>query len=274
MGFFDKLKKKNAPSENDTKPKQQGDNFVGFALLSDNSWDKAQLIFDLKEEWGLDASENGEAKEDSLVFSVGTMMASIALMPTPVPHGEAELNAANNYMWPEAVETTKSHQAHLMVIVLGGFGPEQDILQKGELFVKLLHCCCKQKNILGIYSSGTVFEPNFYTAGADVMKNGSLPVLNWIWFGLYRREGGMCCYTYGMKQFGKDEMEVLDADAQPSDLRNFLLNLVLYVLQGDVVLKNGETIGFSADDIHSITRSEGVSLPETTLKISYAKQNP
>ena len=90
-------------------------NFAGFALLSDNSWDKAQLIFDLREEWGLDASENGDAKEDSLVFSVGTMMASIALMPTPVPHGAAELNAANNYMWPEAVETTKSHQAHLMV---------------------------------------------------------------------------------------------------------------------------------------------------------------
>lgn len=138
MGLFGKLKKKSASSENNREPDKQGDNFAGFALLSDNSWDKAQLIFDLREEWGLDASENGDAKEDSLVFSVGTMMASIALMPTPVPHGEAELNAANNYMWPEAVETMKSHQAHLMVIVLG-LGPKQGVLQKGELFVKLLH---------------------------------------------------------------------------------------------------------------------------------------
>lgn len=48
-------------------------------------------------------------------------------------------------------------------------------------------------------------------------------------------------------------------------------SLVSYVLEGDVELHDGETIGFAADDIHAITRSPGVSLPEEqmTLKISY-----
>ena len=79
----------------------------------------------------------------------------------------------------------------------------------------------------------------------------------------------MCCYTYGMEQFGKDEMEVLNADAQPSDVRNFLLELVSYVLESGVTLNNGETIGFSKEDKHTITRSEEVSLPGITLKISF-----
>ncbi|MBM6752171.1 DUF4261 domain-containing protein [Mediterraneibacter glycyrrhizinilyticus] len=121
----------------------------------------------------------------------------------------------------------------------------------------------------GIYSSGTVFEPQFYEGCAQMMKKNGLPILNWIWFGLWQREGGICCYTYGMSAFGKDEMEVLDADAKPSDVRDFLLNLVDYVLENDIVLNDGETIGFSAEDKHAITRSKGAALPGMTLKIEY-----
>ena len=64
-------------------------------------------------------------------------------------------------------------------------------------------------------------------------------------------------------------MEVLDAAAQPSEVRDFLASLVSYVLGCDVTLQDGETIGFSPEDKHSITRGPGVSLPGTTLKISY-----
>ena len=94
-------------------------------------------------------------------------------------------------------------------------------------------------------------------------------IFNWIWFGLYRTENGVCGYTYGMPVFGKDEMEVLDAGDSPEQVRDFLASLVSYVLEYDVVLQDGETIGFSANDKHTITRSEGVSLPGMTLKISY-----
>ena len=50
-----------------------------------------------------------------------------------------------------------------------------------------------------------------------------------------------------------------------------MASLASYVLACDVTLKDGETIGFSADDKHSITRSAGVSLPEEqmTLKIGW-----
>ena len=263
MGIFDKFKKKKMWEQTKTQKEAKGI-FVGFALLQDNHWDKEQLIRDLKADWGLDVVEDGDRDENSLVFSVDRTMASVALMAAPIPDGEAELNAANNYMWPEAVETAKAHQAHLMVAVLG---LDEDIFKTSCLTVKLLSSCCRQKNILGVYSCGTVFEPQFYIAASEMMKKDSLPLLNWIWFGLYRREGGVCCYTYGMEEFGKEEMEVLDVNAQPSDVRDFLLGLVSYVLESDVVLKDGETIGFTAEDKHTITRSKGVSLPGMTLKI-------
>ena len=104
-----------------------------------------------------------------------------------------------------------------------------------------------------------------------MMQEDELPIFNWIWFGLYRNEGGMSAYTYGMEVFGKDEMEVLNTGAEPGELRDFLASLVSYVLENDVELHDGETIGFSAEDKHTITRSKGVALPDQmTLKISYA----
>ena len=71
------------------------------------------------------------------------MIAAVSLMAAPIPNGEAELNAENNFLWPEAVEITKTHQAHLMVVVLG---QEEDLLERGKLYVKLLASCCRQKN--------------------------------------------------------------------------------------------------------------------------------
>ena len=72
--------------------------------------------------------------------------------------------------------------------------------------------------------------------------------------------------------FGKEEMEVLNTDAEPEELRDFLASLASYVLACDVTLQDGETIGFSADDKHTITRSprhlsaRGTDDPEDRLR--------
>ncbi|MCU6801378.1 immunity protein Imm33 domain-containing protein [Alitiscatomonas aceti] len=249
--------------------------FAGSVLLSEAEWDKEQLIRDLREEWGIADEEPDEGDEedansdDAVVMRVGNMMLIVTLFHGHIPDNEAEINAENNYMWPEAVEATKAHKAHIMVAVLG---EEENLLERGKLFTKAMAVCCKQKYATGVYTSGVVFEPRFYEGLADMMKEDELPIFNWIWFGLYRSEGGLNGYTYGMDVFGKEEMEVLNADAEPEELRDFLASLASYVLACDVTLQDGETIGFAADDKHAITRSPGVSLPEEqmTLKIGYA----
>ena len=248
--------------------------FVGSVLLSKAEWDKEQLLLDLREEWNIvdeepdESDEDEENSGDAVVMRVGGMMLIVTLFHGHIPDNEAENNAENNYMWPEAVEAAKAHKAHIMVAVLG---EEEKLLERGKLFTKAMAVCCKQKYATGVYTSGVVFEPRFYEGFADMMKEDELPIFNWIWFGLYRSEWGLNGYTYGMDVFGKEEMEVLNANAEPEELRDFLASLASYVLACDVTLKDGETIGFSADDKHTITCSPGVSLPEEqmTLKIAY-----
>lgn len=262
--------------EKDGTEKESKGAFVGFVLLSKEKWDKKKLIIDLKEKWDIIADEDTDRdrRDDALIFNMDNMIAAVSFMPYPVPGGEAAENAKNNYMWPGAVKAAEKHSAHIMVAVLG---EEDDMLKKGELYVKLTAACCRQKYASGIYASGVVFEPEFYEDFANVMKEGRLPVFNWIWIGLYQSEFGISAYTYGMDMFGKDEMEVLEANGDPAELRDFLINLAAYVLENDAELHDGETVGFTADDKHTVMRSEGVALPDKmTLKISYGsdRENP
>ena len=56
-------------------------------------------------------------------------------------------------------------------------------------------------------------------------------------------------------------------------LLSFISAIASYVLQDDVEFKDGETIWLSEADIHQITLSKGVALPDQDiLKISYWKK--
>ena len=267
----DEIDKQTEAADEDESDTDHTGVFTGFVLLSKGEWDKQQFIRDMQEKWGITVDEYSASEEkadDALVFEVGDMLAAVSLAEYPIPDGEAEANAENNYMWEDAVKVAREHRAHILVAVLG---KEKDLLEKGKLFTKVVAICCRQKYATGVYTSGVVFEPQFYEGFADMLKGDKLPIFNWIWFGLWRNEKGLNGYTYGMEAFGKDEMEVLDTDADPYDLLDFLASLASYVLENDVELHDGETIGFTADDKRAITRSPGVGLPEEqmTLKISW-----
>ncbi len=75
-------------------------------------------------------------------------------------------------------------------------------------------------------------------------------------------------YTYGLRKFGKEEIEVY-APADLSDIRDFLMDIVHYILSDDVTLQDGETIGCSEEQKLAITLSEGIALDGMTLKLEY-----
>ena len=79
----------------------------------------------------------------------------LGYMDFAVPDGEAEYNAMYNYMWKDAVEVTKTHQAHMMVTILG----EGTAEQKGILYAKAIATLCKYENTIGVYANEVVYFP-------------------------------------------------------------------------------------------------------------------
>ena len=260
----------NANEEGFTSEEETVGSFCGSILLSEDTWDKDKLISDLQVDWGIELSKEDTEDEDTIVTDIDTCRIVISKFPAPVPNEEAEINAENNWMWEEAVEVTKTHKAHIVVAILGD---EEDLISRGLLYTKIMATCCKQEKAIGVFTSGVVFEPSYYMNASEMIRDGELPIIAWVWFGLYRTESGLSTYTYGMKAFGKLELEILDADEEAGKLLSFISSISSYVLQDDVEFKDGETIGLSTDDIHQITRSKGVALPDQdTLKISYEKK--
>lgn len=261
------------------RPASREGAFVCSILLSAAWFDRDKFIQDFFTDWSLGiipADEPGRNPEPDrsnamttdnpcFVFEADNILAALTLVPSPIPGQEAKKAAACNYLWPNALKVTQNHKAHLLITILD---MDASLTDRGLLLTKIASTCCLQIPAIGIFTGGTVYQLGLYRRLAAVIKNGLLPIFNWVWFGLYRTSYGIGSYTYGLELFGKDEIEITDMDICPDKLRSFLVRLTSYVLEEHAVLQEGDTISFSPGQRLSITRSQGIALPGMTLKIS------
>ena len=244
--------------------------FTGFVLLNEAKFDRNKFLKDLKEDWKitLDLGDDSENKEkDMLVGNIGDIMVAVALMPAPIPNNEAIDNAKTNYRWKDAVKVAEEHKAHILVSLLG----EPNLVDGAKLYTKIISALTKQENCTGINVLGTVLNPDMYRDFTKYYEeNDMFPVENMIFIGLYAAEDNkVSAYTYGMEGFGKKEMEILASSENPEDVYYFLQAIADYVITSDVILQDGETIGFTAEQKISISQSKGVAVNGTTLKLGY-----
>ena len=246
-----------------------GGDFVGFVLLSTPEFDVEEFRRVLKEDWGIECPEDSENTEDqgiTVVFYEDGMMVTVGLMEAKVPGGEAEYWANSNFMTREkSVAAAQNHQAHLLVAVLGKKSP----MKAGELFVKTASSCLKASNALGIYDCGTVWLPEDYIRFAMVMKEGEFPLTNLVFVGLYQNEKGVSSWTNGLRSFGKEELEVVESAQSPSEVYELVLNISSYIVQEGAVLRDGETLGYTAEQKLPIKLSQGVAVEGQSLKIGF-----
>ena len=139
------------------------------------------------------------------------------------------------------------------------------------LYSKIASAVMNNSKSLGIYIGGRtlVIKKDFYQANIEMMSEEDLPLYKWIYFGLRNENGKQSVYTYGLADFGKQEMEIVESDNSIEELNEMMFNLVHYVIAYNVVLKDGETIGISAEQKLKISESKGKFLDGKTLKIKY-----
>lgn len=250
--------------------KNTTNNFVGFVLLKESVMDYSVVSL-LDEHWEITCTDVVEDKEN-LTFKVDNFLVTVALMPTPVPNNEAEQYVKTNYMWRNGADSIEGYSAHFIVTVLSD-GDSDDgsndlAMKKGTLFVKVLSCLGRYTNAIGIMSSGTVFQPDLYKDLSGYMHYNKFPISNLVWFGIYKRDGKISGYTNGLRSFNKEEVEILDTDLKMDEMRESLFYISLYVVENNAILRDGQSLGFTADfDVHTISRNDGVAHNFPTLKI-------
>ena len=243
--------------------------FVGFVLLERADFDAEKYVKDLKEDWNLDYDFEITQEDNTIIADYNGMIMTASLMPAPIPDNEAVEQAKTNYRWDGAVEAAERHKAHLLVSVINR--GDMDNIEGAKHYVKLLANATKQEGCLGINILGTVIHPQMYYDFAKLYdENDDFPIENIVYIGLYGDENNTVSgYTYGLEQFGKKELEIIKSLEEAEEVYNFLASISDYIITSDVVLNDGETIGFSEEQKIQISVSEGIALDGETIKLGF-----
>ena len=243
--------------------------FVGFVLLDEVRFDAEKYVKDLKEDWGMSYDFEITHDNNTIIADNNGMILTASLMPAPIPDNEAVEQAKTNYRWKEAIEVAEKHKAHLLVSVINR--GDMDNIEGAKHYVKLLANATKQEGCLGINILGTVIHPQMYYDFAKLYdENDDFPIENIVYIGLYGDENNTVSgYTYGLEQFGKKELEIIKSSEEAEEVYNFLASISDYIITSDVVLNDGETIGFSEEQKIQISVSEGIALEGETIKLGF-----
>ena len=243
--------------------------FVGFVLLDEVRFDAEKYVKNLKEDWGMSYDFEITHDNSTIIADNNGMILTASLMPAPIPDNEAIEQAKTNYRWDGAVEAAERHKAHLLVSVINR--GDMDNIEGAKHYVKLLANATKQEGCLGINILGTVIHPQMYYDFAKLYdENDDFPIENIVYIGLYGDENNTVSgYTYGLEQFGKKELEIIKSSEEAEEVYNFLASISDYIITSDVVLNDGETIGFSEEQKIQISVSKGIALDGETIKLGF-----
>lgn len=259
MGFF-KFKRKQ--KSNSTKQ------ILGMVLLQDtNSMKIDKVVAELRDKWKLSVDDSESNKEASLLV-IDNYLVTIANMPMPIPGEEVKSAADYNYFWLNGINEASKHEGHVIVSIMDA---GKDPIKENILFNKIATSVLTTCNSLGVYIGGRtlLLKKDFYLANTEVMSDQNLPLYSWIYFGLRQEDGKQSVYTYGLSDFDKPEMEIINSEHSLKELNEIMFNMAHYVLTADVTLKDGETIGTTATQKLEISYSKGRFLNDKTIKIKY-----
>ena len=228
--------------------------------------DVDKLIAIIQEDWQLPASSSNYDVQDNnaVVIQIQDQIVALMFLDVPIPWEDIEPVCRSAYYWPEAGETMQKQQAHVIVSIMS----DTSALEKYKLLTKVITAILKLSPALAVYQGmqSLILSPERYLEESDLLHNNSLPISLWVYFGLFTEEDETISgYTYGLHEFEKMELEVNQSKQTLPDIYGFLYNISHYLLAHNPVLKDGETIGMTAEQKVMMTHSPSRYLDDTTV---------
>lgn len=261
MGLFDFFKKKETSAS-----KNENTTLLSMPMFNNNDrYVVADVIEDLKNSWKLQITDfTGD--DDSAVFKINDELIALAYIPGQIPWEDISGTAQYAYNWQTAEEDLKNHNGHAIVSVMSG---QRSQIERYSILSKLLSSILSTTNAIGIYQgSQTLLIPKsqYLEKSTDLHQQKS-PIHLWVYIGIRTSNEGNSIYTYGLNEFGKQEMEILNSQIEIEELYGFISNIIAYVIDSNITFRSGETLGYTAEQKIKITSSQGKFVEGQTLKL-------
>lgn len=261
MGLFDFFTKKKQAEE----PKKNKI-LLAMPMFNDGETFEFNKVSNyLKSHWDINVT-NVSGENDTVVFTIQDETVALATLAVQIPWSDIEGTAKYAYNWRTAEKDLKNHNSHVIVTLMSS---NKSDVERFEILTKVLATILATSNCIGIYqgSQSLLIPKQQYLDSAEVLKSNQLPIELWVYIGLRNSENGNSAYTFGLNFFDKLEIEILNSKLDLLDLYDFLVNICAYVIKSNVTFKNGETLGYTAEQKIKITKSKGQFIEGETLKL-------
>jgi hypothetical protein len=236
-------------------------------MLKDSSFDFEKFRKDFTENYSHEVNWPEDA-DTTVAFEIDGELTAIGIMEIPIPSDDIESTAEYSYNWMTVLEDTRDHQAHLIVTMIHGTA---DMVKRYKIFTEVIVSLLRTTEAIGVYkgNQSLLIPKDYYIEEASLMDEEFLPLNLWIYFGLRSENDNGGGYTYGLAQFNKTEMEIVDSGHSLEEIREFLFNMAHYVLEFNVTFRDGETCGTSEEEKIKISYSNGKYIDGKSFKLAF-----
>lgn len=204
----------------------------------------------------LPAAQRPEQKDNTWSFSLGESEVVFARMPAPIPWSDLEPVCEASLLWKNPKQALKPHRSHLIVTLLYEASPVEQAKRLTQVLAAILGAC---EQALGVYwgTAGQVISSEIFRDFAKEFLPDEFPLMLWVNVRVGKNETGTSSgFTRGLAAFGLMELETEDSPEVPGDLHGRLVGLAGYLLENGPVIRDGDTVGGSADERIQIVYSK------------------
>jgi hypothetical protein len=175
-------------------------------------------------------------REGTAGFSVGGINVLAALMPMPVPDGEADGATERSLSGLDGSWTLPEHRAHLVVAQQGASGGLDEL----TAFTRVVAAIARATNAVGVYwgEGGATHHPEFVVN----IAHSELPLPVWVGVSIAKAGDATELLSIGMKQLGLPDLLVV-TPALDASVLEFFYDLLAYVTRRGKPLPKGDTVG-------------------------------
>ena len=187
--------------------------------------------------------------ENVFSFSVGDEFFACLYMKQQYPD-DLEGPIATTWMWPRElpIENVKQHRSFLHITMTGG---AEDPVRRRLTLTAVTALAAKQPGVMAVYwgdASLVIFPQLFIDMAEEINTPQSPPLYLWVDLRAFRNEDGTTgLFTAGLASLGHMEIEIPRIKMQIGELREWLRDIMRYLLENGPVLLDGQTIGMSAE---------------------------
>jgi hypothetical protein len=247
FGFF---KKKQTDSSKDKQ--KAGEPVISVLLLEGDSFPVDDFLKEAARTPIAGKAVANIERSDGGVFSfnVGDELLASVLIAVPYPANELEGPLATSMLWPPTppIASVKQHRSHLLITMTSGAAKP---VQRRLVLTAVTALAARQPGVMAIMwpeATHVIFPPLFVNMAEEIDSPVAPPLHLWVDMRAFRNEDGTTgLFTTGLAPLGHMEIEIPRIDMDPGELREWLLNIMYYLLEKGPVLKHGQTIGMSAE---------------------------